>query len=486
MSEPRDEFERRFSQRYAEYLRDAPGTDTRSVMAALAQNGPRSAGWLRMTILGAATVAAAAVITLVVVGVLPNVTGPVGDVSGSPQPSVAPSATPGPTATPAASATPASTSSATPPQPVAVPWPTLAPSEASVPTSLDGQDFAFWTSYYPPPCCTSLLRISTSAGSSDRVIEIPGIPSFGDWPEPAGPAAGRVVYVVSDGRTRHLRVADARTGADRELTSTSLVIGRVAIDPSGSTAYYMLFDRLTRDFQGLWAIPTSGGQPTQLVSVPATTGMATLVATRVYEQPQLAVSDDGSRIAYVLCYTTYCEFHAIHADGTADPIDWSNFHTPDVIVGIAGDLLIGASECPYLTCDGFVLDLRTGERWPLGGDDAPFSPTALIVGPHGPLVLGERLDYDQGRLRVDALDLTDGSRSTAFEATFEPGVDEVHLAEGGSVLDFFAGADLPAGWFLIARLGTVNVGVLSPPDYSAAMAGAALATDLPFMDSPTR
>lgn len=481
MSDPRDEFERRFAERYAEYLGELPATDAGRVMAAIGRGAPRRAGWLRLTILGAATIAAAAVVTLVVVGVLPRVTGPVGDASGSPQASAVPSGTPGPTATPGANATP--TSTATPSQPVAVPWPTLAPSEASVPSSLDGQDLAFWTAYYPPPCCTSLLHISTSAGGSDRVIEIPDDPTF--WPS-AGPAAGRVVYVMRDGRTWHLRVADARTGADTELTSTDLRIARVAINPRGSIIYYMLFDRLTSAFEGLWAISTNGGQPSALVPAPATAAMATLAATRVYVDPQLVVSDDGSRIAYVLCYTTYCEFHAIHADGTADPIDWSNFHTPDRIVGIVGDMLIGAAECPYLTCDGFVLDLRTGERWPLGGDDAPFAPAALIAGPHGPLVLGESLDYEQGRLRVDALDLTDGSRSTAFEATFEPGVDEVHLAQGGSVLLFFARAELPPGWFLIAHLGVVEAGVLPPPDYSAAMVGAAPETKLPFMDSPTR
>jgi hypothetical protein len=423
-----------------------------------------------IAILGVAAVAATVAIALVACGSQPEeIAGPVGTSGQSSHASAEGTVTVQPTP------------SATLPQPVDVPWPTLAPSEASVPSSLDGQDFAFWTLYHPPPCCGSLLRISTSEGSSDRVIDVPD-----SWPTPAGPAAGRVVYVVDDGRTRHLRVADARTGADSELTSTSLVIGRVAIDPGGSTAYYMLFDRFTRDFQGLWAIPTSGGQPTPLVPVAATTGMATLAATRVYEDPQLVVSDDGSRIAYVLCYTTYCEFHAIHADGAADPIDWSNFQTPDRIVGIAGDLLIGASECRQLICDGFVLDLRTGERWPLGGDEAPFAPVALIAGPRGPLVLSETADYDQGRLRIDALDLTNGSRSTAFESSFEPGTDEVHLAQGRSVLEFHARADLPAGWFLIARFGAVDAGVLPPPDYSAASASAPTETTLLFMNSPSR
>jgi hypothetical protein len=432
----------------------------------------KQAGWLRIATLGTATVAAAAVITLVTLAGLPKVTGPAASSSESPDESAAPSITLAPTP------------SATQSQPVAVPWPTLAPSEASVPTSLDGLDYAFWTLYRPPPCCGNLLRISTSAGSSDRVIDVPDFvsnPEF--WPSPAGPAAGRVVYVVTEDRTVHLRVADARTGADAELTSTSDVIARVAVDPSGGTAYYLLLDRQTSAFQGLWAISTSGGQPSPLVSVPATAAMATLAATRVYVEPQLAVSADGRWIAYVICHTVDCEFHAIHSDGTADPIDWSNVHAGDRIVGMAGDLLIGASECPQTTCDGFVLDLRTGERWPLGGADSPFAPGALIAGPRGPLVLSESTDWDQGRLRVDALDLTDGSRSTAFESTFQPGISSAYLAQGGSVLEYFARAELPAGWFLISRFATIDAGVLPPPDYSAATAGAALETKLPFMTS---
>jgi hypothetical protein len=428
-----------------------------------------------IAILGVAAVAATVAIALVACGSQPEeIAGPVGTATQSSHASAEATVTMQPTP------------SATLPEPVDVPWPFLAPSEASVPSSLDGQDFAFWTLYYPPPCCTSLLRISTSAGSSDRVIEIPGASGPFGFPEPAGPAAGRVVYVVNEGRTWHLRVADARTGTDTELASTSLPIARVAIDPGGSTAYYLLFDRQASAFGGLWAIPTSGGQPRPLVPVQATTAMATLAASRVYVEPQLAVSDDGSRIAYVLCHTIDCEFHAILADGTAEPLDWSNFHTGDRIVGIAGDRLIGATECSQLTCDGFVLDLRTGERWPLGGDEAPFAPGALIAGPRGSLVLSESTDWDQGRLRIDALDLTDGSRGTAFESAFQPGNGDARLAQGGSVLDYFAGVELPAGWFLIARFGAIDAGVLPPPDYSAASASAPTETTLLFMTSPSR
>lgn len=396
---------------------------------------------------GTAAVAGAAIVTFAAIGVPPKITGPVGTSSASPRASVGPS---------------------------------VAPSEALVPSSLDGQDYAFWTLYRPPPCCGSLLRISTSTGSSDRAFDVPDFVASSEfWPMPAGPAGGRVVFVVDDGRTAHLMVEDARTGADTELTSTNLLIARLAIDSSGSIAYYLLFDRRTSAFQGVWAISTIGGQPRPLVSVQATTATATLAATRVYVDPQLAVSDDGSWIAYVICHTIDCEFHAIHSDGTAQPLDWSNFHAGDEIVGIAGDLLIGSSECPQPTCDGFALDLRTGERLPLGGASAPFAPKGLIAGPHGPLVLAESKDYDRGLWRVDALDLTDGSRSSIFGATFQPGA-EVRLAD--EVLGHPAGAELPPGWFLIQRFSDPEALDL-PPDYSAAMAGAAMETKLLFMKS---
>jgi hypothetical protein len=293
---------------------------------------------------------------------------------------------------------------------------------------------------------------------------------------------------VDDGTTAHLRVEDAWTGVDTELTSTSLLIARLAIDPSGSTAYYLLFDRRTSAFQGLWAVPTNGGQPRPLIAVQATTAMATLAAQRSYPPqatlaaeriypPQLAVSTDGSWIVFASCQPTGCEVHANHPDGTAESLDWSNFHAGDTIVGIAGNLLIGSSDCQQATCDGFVLDLRTGERWPLGGADHPFAPAQLIAGPRGPLVLGESADHDQGLWQVEALDLTDGRRSSAFGATFEPGVADLRLAEGW----YPAGAELPPGWFLIYR--NADPEALLPPDYSAATAGAALETKLPFMKS---
>ncbi|HSM38591.1 MAG TPA: hypothetical protein VK838_04595 [Candidatus Limnocylindrales bacterium] len=467
MSEPRDEFERRFAQRYADYLADGVAElDTKKPGAGFPTDEPPRARRLRMAILGTATVAVAATVTLAASGVLPKITGPVGTATPSPHPSALATATVQPTPT------------ATPSQSVAVARPTVAPSEASVPSSLDGQEFAFWTLYRPPPCCGSTLRISTSSGSSEAIFDIPDYrmsPEF--WPAPAGPKGGRVVYVVDDGRTAHLRVADAWTGENSELTSTGLVIARVALDPAGSTVYYLLFDRKTSAFEGLWAISTSGGPPT---SVQVTTGMATLAATRVYVEPQLAVSDDGSWIAYVICHTIDCEFHATHEGGRSEPLDWSNFHAGDQIAGITGDLLIGSSECVQPTCDGFVLDLRTGERWPLGGDGTPFAPRGLIVGPHGPLVLGETEDYDQGRWRVEVLDLTSGSRTTAFEATFQPGISTVRLAEGYSWLDSQAGAELPPGWFLIYRFANADA-LLLPADYSAATIGAAQETRLPFM-----
>ena len=113
----------------------------------------------------------------------------------------------------------------------------------------------------------------------------------------------------------------------------------------------------------------------------------------------------------------------------------------------------------------------------LGGAGHPFAPAQLIAGPHGPLVLAQSADHEQGLWEVEALDLTDGRRSVAFGATFEAGVADIHLAEGW----YPARAELPPGWFLIYR--NADPVHLMPPEYSAATAGAALETKLPFMTS---
>ena len=112
--------------------------DTKKVTAEVQVDEARRVGWLRMAILGTATVAAAAVVAVVTLGRLPTSIGPTGTSSESPDASVASSAT-------------------------------LAPSEASVPSSLDGQDYAFWTLYRPPPCCGSLLRIFSKLTRYERV-----------------------------------------------------------------------------------------------------------------------------------------------------------------------------------------------------------------------------------------------------------------------------------------------------------------------------
>jgi hypothetical protein len=252
------------------------------------------------------------------------------------------------------------------------------------------------------------------------------------------------------------------------------------MDPHGSTAYYLLFDRRTSVFQGLWAIPTRGGEPRALIAAPKTTATATLAAERTYP-PQLVISDDGEWIVFASCPTAACEFLVTHPDGTAEDLDSSAFRFGDRVMGIAGHLLIGSTDCPEATCDGFALDLRTGERWPLGGAEHPYAPAAVIPGPHGPLVLGVEQQFDQGRWYVEALDLTDGRRSIVFESSFEPGVTTVRLAAGDPEGDTAARAELPPGWFLVYRFTDAEA-LLVPPDYSAATLGAARETQLSFMN----
>ena len=98
MSEPRDEFERRLAQRYAEYVEDgAAEMDVRKVTAPGTADETIRAGWLRMAILGTAEASLAATDLKAAFDVLPKITGPVTIATPSPHASAAPTVVEQPT-----------------------------------------------------------------------------------------------------------------------------------------------------------------------------------------------------------------------------------------------------------------------------------------------------------------------------------------------------------------------------------------------------
>ncbi len=327
------------------------------------------------------------------------------------------------------------------------------------------------------------LRVGTLDGQVTREVALHD-PGMGPLdlplqPTPVGPAGGRVLYVTDDGRTASLHVVDASSGADRELATTDAFLPRLAIDPSGATAYYLALDRRSGAFVGIYAVSTDGGSSRPLISaqsIQPVTSMATLAVQASYF-PQLAVSTDGSWVVFTSCRPAACDLYAVQPSvGDASLTHSVQFRFDDTIVGVTGSLLIGSSACAEASCDGFVLDLKSGDRWPLGGTEQPFDPKQLIAGPQGALVLGERETYDQGAWQVETLDLTDRTRTTVFSATFKPGYTVVRLAEQD------AGAELPAGWFLIYR--NADAAPSPPPDFSAATLRGSNETSLPVMTFP--
>ena len=411
---------------------------------------------------GAAAVVAAALLVAFLNGLLPPSPTPVG-------PSPSSSSTP-----PAATSSPAVPT----PHPTAD-WPTVKATPAQVPDQVDLASTGFWTSDTPLTRSDWVLRIGTLDGRVSRQVSL--TPAMGPLdlslvPQPAGPAGGRVLYVTDDGQTASLHVVDAVTGADRELTRTDAFIPRLAIDPTGSIAYYLALDRRSAALQGLFGIATNGGAPQQLISGPATSAVATLAVQASY-LPQLAVSTDGSWIVFASCRPTGCDLYAVNPTGNSLRVHHGTFQYGETIVGITGNLLIGSGGCAEVTCDGFVLDLVTGDRWPLGGREQPFGPQQLIAGPHGPLLLGQNETYEQGVWHVEALDLTNRTRSTVLSATFKPATTVVRLAE-----QLVVGAELPVGWFLIYR--NADAAPAPYPDYSAGMLGGSAEVPLPVMTFP--
>jgi hypothetical protein len=392
-----------------------------------------------------------------------------------------------PSASPQLSAIPSAASLSPTASPTPTIWPTIAPSPATVPAELDLANIGFWT-FEQPMAAVDLslnyLRVGTLDGHVTRTVELHN-PGNGPinlplQPQPVGPAGGRLLYVADDGEHATLHAVSAKGGADTELLITPTFIPALALDPSGTTAYAVMLDRTSGVFASVEAVPTAGGAARAIITIEdlspeAATSYEPLSGISLY--PRLAVSNDGRWIALVSCWPRGCDLIAAPADGSALK-HWQGFAFDEQIVGIAGDLLIGSSSCAEAFCDGLVIDLRTGVRWPLGGEADRFTPSQLINGPHGPLVLGNGGDRDKaGHWQVVALDLTDRTRGSVFAATFTPIDYEVRLAD-------WQQAELPAGWFLIYRNST---GAPSPePEFSTATIGGNVELSLPIMTIPRR
>jgi hypothetical protein len=259
-------------------------------------------------------------------------------------------------------------------------------------------------------------------------------------------------------------------------------VKRRLLDPTGTTAYAVTLDRTNGVFVAVEAVPSVGGEARPIIKIgdlgpDAATPYAPVPGMSYY--PRVAVSTNGRWIALASCRPSGCDLAAAAAGGGALK-DWSGFFADEQIVGIVGDLLIGSSSrCAGAICDGFVIDLRTGGQWPLGGGADILDPKQLIAGPHGPLVLGDGGDYAKGQWQVEALDLTDRSRSSVFAASFRPAYTVVRLAQWGGE---DAGAELPPGWFVIYR--NADAAPAPYPDYSAASLGATVEVPLSIMTFP--
>jgi hypothetical protein len=391
-------------------------------------------------------------------------------------------------ASPSATPEPSTVASAASPSPTTSPpsstWPTIEPSSANVPAQLDLATIGFWTLEQPIAAVDlslNTLRIGTLDGLVTRTVELHN-PGNGPLhlslqPQPVGPAGGRVLYVADDGHQATLHAVTAGSGADTELLTTSSFIVTLALDPARSTAYAVMLDRVSGAFLSVDGVPTAGGKVRSLIASedlgPDSATSCTPVSGLGY-YPRLAVSTDGRWVVIASFRPSGCGLVAAPTDG-GSLRTWPEFAIDEQIVGIAGDLLIGWSTCADAQCDGFVIDLGTGDRQPLGGAAGSFTPRQLIAGPHGLLVLRNAGDYEKGEWQVESLDLTDRTRTTVFAGTFKPAYTVVGLAE-------FHQAELPPGWFLIYR--NADAAPNPYPDYSAGTLGGAAELPLPIMSFP--
>lgn len=190
----------------------------------------------------------------------------------------------------------------------------------------------------------------------------------------AGPFGDAVLLGTDDGARSTLTLVDVPRGCAWTLATSTDVIRRATIDPTGRRIDEMRVDRATRADLGIWR---------RDVAAPAT---ATLVLEPIGPDPrfgrtfstELAWSPDGTRLAVTACGAAACRIRVLDP-ATGRVVTIVDPMLGDV-VGLDADRVIAHRACPGLPCPLVSVPIQSGQRVVLARDAGLAS---LAIGPDG-------------------------------------------------------------------------------------------------------
>lgn len=251
----------------------------------------------------------------------------------------------------------------------------------------------------------------------------------------AGPFGRVVLLGTDDGVRSSLHALDVAAGCAWTIATERSVIRRATIDPSGTTAFEMRVDRMTRADLGVWSRPLDGHLPARRVlPAPATDGRF----GRTWST-EFAWDLGGERLAVQSCGDIACRTRLVDPDtGQAVLLDAPDLGT---LIGVDGDRLVTYAACRGLPCPIVSTDLATGLRTSL----TTAAGLAVVI----PTSAGPRL--------VDEVPLDGGLglHSVALDGTDTNDLGPIPAGLALEPAPVLAGSAtrLPAGWVLLAPDG---------------------------------
>ena len=241
----------------------------------------------------------------------------------------------------------------------------------------------------------------------------------------SGPVGGRVLVGDDDATRSQLRLVDAAAGCALTLGTQAAVVRGAILAPDGRTTWEHRVDRATRADLGIWQRSVAGG-PARLV-LP---GLPVDPSFGPTWETTLDWADDA-RLIVGSCGSTACRVRVLDPwTGRIERVDGSG-----QVIGIAAGQVVAYAACPSLPCPIEAIDLASGRRTTLASGWG----FAALGGPRG-----RTLAFEDAR-GLAALDVVTGR-----PVTLPAGVPSLPV-RGGSTAT--SGAELPAGWLLLAPAG---------------------------------
>jgi hypothetical protein len=253
----------------------------------------------------------------------------------------------------------------------------------------------------------------------------------------AGPFGGVVLYGTDDGRHSEVRLAVAATGCSARVAQSEDVIRRSTIGRAGTSVYFHLVDRATRNDLGIWR-QTAGTQPSTVRVLPpllsAQTGSGDSLGT-VFST-EFAWDAEGASLAVQSCGATRCETRVLDTIGG----QVHSYAAPDQgeMLGLTDESVVSYRACRGLPCPIAATDRSTGRV-----RDIATGEGAVLADPaNGGLLLFERPVASGYELA--ALGIRSGTSRTVYR-TAE--ADVRLLAQTSRSL---AGVSVRRGWAVLA------------------------------------